>query len=890
MRVFKKILVIIFGFFLLLISVGVGLAFYFEDHVKQIVVDELNKRLNQDKAKLEVDDIDLSLIKKFPLATIDFVNATLKVSNNFNRTKPVLKDTLLSFGHIYLEFNVQDLFNKKYAIKTIEFNNGMVNWMVDENGNSHNDIFNTSTDSSSKDFRFALNKFILKECKLQYNNLAKKQDAQFVVQKIFLKGDFSNEDFDATTSLTAHIDSYIDQEVSYIKNRNVDVELRLVKNNNQYEIHEGKLSVEEQQLNIAGSINRKVARKTNDVVYGLNIKISANEFGIESLLDQLPERYKEKLNDYKSKGTLSVVAMLIGSYSNTESPEITAGFEIKDGEFTYVPNAITMNKINIKGSYTNGKLKTPQSNCVEITEFSSQLGNGDISGKCIFKNFTNPIASLTFNGNFSLADWQRFVPIDSIETLSGNASIAVQMTAQFRDSLKLSALDMNSFRASGNINVDGFNLHIKNKKLQFDDCKLALALSEKELLIDNLQGKVLSSDIKMSGLVQNLLPHMINHEKYSIAGIVQSDYINLNELLITNGGYVLRLPDSISVALQVKVNKVDFRKFTATQVSGQFALDNRKLTVNDLSLQAFDGTIQAYGSIETKEDNQLLVTCDAGTSQINIQSLFYQCEDFNQTHIQSKNINGVASATIHLAMMLHDNLKVEPDKIYSSIDLTIERGELINYETLKSLSKFISMDELLDVKFSTLHNTIEIKNKAIYIPEMELKSSAMDLSLSGVQTFDNEIEYHFRILLSEILSEKFKKKRKKKKENEEYFGEIEDDGSGKASLYLTMTKTVDDPKMSFDKKVVLKKAQKDLKAEGKNLKTIIKEETGWRGGDTINAVKKSNSSGLLFDWDGKDNENNTETEMQEDTLSHLSKTQLKRKQALENFKKNVFKK
>ena len=152
----------------------------------------------------------------------------------------------------------------------------------------------------------------------------------------------------------------------------------------------------------------------------------------------------------------------------------------------------------------------------------------------------------------------------------------------------------------------------------------------------------------------------------------------------------------------------------------------------------------------------------------------------------------------------------------------------------------------------------------------------------------NEIEYHFRILLSEILSEKFRKKHKKKK-NEEDFGEIEDDGSGKASLYLTMTKTVDDPKMSFDKKVVLRKAKTDINNEGKNLKTIIKDEYNWRKKDTTEIDKKHNSPGLLFDWDRKDKENDTETETPEDTVSHLSKTQQKRRQALENFKNNLLK-
>jgi hypothetical protein len=418
---------------------------------------------------------------------------------------------------------------------------------------------------------------------------------------------------------------------------------------------------------------------------------------------------------------------------------------------------------------------------------------------------------------------------------------------------------------------------------------LTLTLSENEFLIDQLEGKVLDSDIKMSGLIQNLLPHFIKGEIYHITGIVQSNYINLNQLLITNDEYKLRLPDSISVTLQLNVDKLEFRKFIATQLSGQFALTNGKLIANDLNLKAFDGNIEAYGSIETRENNQLLIKCDALIDKINIKNLFYQCENFHQSHIQSQHINGIATAKVQFASMWNENLTIQPEKIYSKIDLTIENGELINYETLKSLSKFISMDELQDVKFSTLHNEIEIMNKAVYIPEMELKSSALDLWLSGVQTFDNEIEYHFRILLSEILSQKFHKNRKKKK-NEEYFGEIEDDGSGRASLYLSMTKTVDDPKMSFDKKFVFKKTKSDLKAEGKNLKTIIKEEIDWRNNDSITSGKNNKNPGLLFEWDDeKTSKGTSENTVSTDSTSQLSRTQQKRKKAFEEFKKGFSK-
>ena len=63
---------------------------------------------------------------------------------------------------------------------------------------------------------------------------------------------------------------------------------------------------------------------------------------------------------------------------------------------------------------------------------------------------------------------------------------------------------------------------------------------------------------------------------------------------------------------------------------------------------------------------------------------------------------------------------------------------------------------------------------------MDVKSNAADLSVNGNHSFDNDYEYHVKVLLSEILS----KKRKKKLIPVTEFGAVEDDGLGRTSLLL----------------------------------------------------------------------------------------------------------
>ena len=71
-----------------------------------------------------------------------------------------------------------------------------------------------------------------------------------------------------------------------------------------------------------------------------------------------------------------------------------------------------------------------------------------------------------------------------------------------------------------------------------------------------------------------------------------------------------------------------------------------------------------------------------------------------------------------------------------------------------------------------------------------------------------------------------KKPGKQKKENEEFGGHEEDDGLGRTTLFLKMTGTVDNTKISYDRKGLRKKWSEDLKTEKESIKSILKEEFG----------------------------------------------------------------
>jgi len=180
----------------------------------------------------------------------------------------------------------------------------------------------------------------------------------------------------------------------------------------------------------------------------------------------------------------------------------------------------------------------------------------------------------------------------------------------------------------------------------------------------------------------------------------------------------------------------------------------------------------------------------------------------------------------------------------------VSDGALINFEPVKKLSSFIELSELENIRFTQLENDFYIRNNYLVIPQMEVKSSAADLSVKGTHGFDNNYEYHVKILLSEILS----KKRKKNKNSSSGFGVIEDDGLGRTSLLLKIENRGKVVKVSYDVKAAGNKVKDNIKAERESLKSILNQEYGWYKSDTVPVQKTGDEKKRVrITWDDSEN-------------------------------------
>ena len=269
------------------------------------------------------------------------------------------------------------------------------------------------------------------------------------------------------------------------------------------------------------------------------------------------------------------------------------------------------------------------------------------------------------------------------------------------------------------------------------------------------------------------------------------------------------------------VGNLSFSKFTAQNIKGDVVVTGQKLIVNDLLLNTMDGKAQ-LSAVADASGEAIAIKAVADLNKINISKLFYQCNGFGQTTLNEKHLNGFATSTVNFSGNWSKELVADLESVTANGNISIEQGRLVDFKPLLSLSKYVEVNELKDIKFQAMQSSFDIKNQVISIPKTTIKNSAMNIELWGKHTFRNEIDYHIKLLMSELIANK---KRANKQLDEEMMVE-ENDPENRRCVFVLMTGTVDNPIIKYDRKGLKQKIGEDIKAEKQTLKQLLKEEFG----------------------------------------------------------------
>ncbi len=809
-RTVKRVFYVLIATLLLTILTGFILAKVYENEIKKYAIDEVNSYLKA-KLKIKEENVSFSFFKKFPNASLNFADLLIEDENQ--------KDTILFAENFSLEFGLGSLFSGNYEVKEIDLEDAQANLKVTAEG-EENYIFwkkSEEPDSAKSTLTFSLQEVNFHQVEVNYENKKTLNLAKLVINEAQFEGDFGVDSSVVSIESDLWISALQNDSTVLFKDKRSSVSIeKALFDKEKVALTDGRLTVGEMSLNVDALF---------DVVNHKNtVNAVASNVEISEVFSLMPNEVSEKLKVYKTDGFVDG-NIEITSNKKEETPRIKADFTIQKGTVTETNSNVKLENLKLIGLYE----LSPYSQKIELTEGSGTLsgGNFSLTGKLLGTSIQTIMTKIT--GNLELEKLAKFLNIPAIESMGGNISIDNEFRGRYKE---------------GNLSVTEF---LGTASLQNASMKLSNNLSSYQNFTGNitfnrfksnaqLTGKYGNSDLSISTQFSNFIPYLFNNQSLEANIYVQSEFLELDELIgnqkqeveAGNDTSGVVFPKNIEATLRVSVEKLMYQKHQLTQVSGSVTLNQNEIKSDNLVFQSNKGNVNLSGSL-TSQDDGFLLQSNIVLGQIDMSDLLLRFNNFEQSVVRSEHLSGRANAVVFVQSELTKHLEMELNSLVVNAEYSISEGELKNLELFQEIGDYlrsnaiarsvVKVDELSQklkhVKFSEFSNTLEIKDRMIRIPSMNIRTSAMDIGLYGSQSFDFDIHYGINLRLKDILT--------KRKDTE--YGYIVDDGTG-ARLFLLMTGTIDEPIFKLDKEGRKNFKEEKRIEEKNNVKGILKEEFG----------------------------------------------------------------
>jgi hypothetical protein len=860
-----KILLWGLSIFLVFVVSLIGIAAFYEKGIGALVINELKKSL---KTELEVESAELSLIWSFPKASVTLKNVKLKGLEKKNPRE------LLSAEGISLRCSMLGLIFGSYKFDQIEIKNAKLFVYQDINGLVNYDVFkseNEQTESTKLDLSILNAK--MTDVSLEYIDEKLKHKIKIKISTSSFSGNFTDDRYDLDSKSTIITENISIGDDEFLKNKELSYNAVIDINNKtkRYNIKKLELTVEGNKFETEG--NFSLLKEG----FHLDISMESDKARLGSLIKLLPASFEANLGGFESNANLNFDAKFNGLYSANSLPKSDIKFGLKNGRVTHPLLAGYIKEVSFDVSFNHKGGSNKRDGIFKLDNFKAELGGNPIDLKMTMTGTQNPLIDFTFNG---------IIPMKSVYGFFGTSASKGQGNIKIDElALKGNLEDIINPRKISRVELSGA-MSFDNAGIVMNDVPLVfkegnIELRDNVLSIKNLQLKSKETDMLMEGSFRNLLPVLFSDSTNSrqaelgFEATIKSGKIDADELMEAFTTKAERpgnseltkeeFKDSIAVVknekrefvtqflngtIKAEAAEIKYGKIVARDFKGQLVFENNILKIMGVRADVFKGNVGLNAKVFFEKETQFLAFFDC--EKVNMYDLLEETDNFGQTTLTSKNLRGSLNSIVKINAFWDSTGTFLDKKLNVIADVTLTKGELIDFELMKSLGKYVKMKDLERIKFNELKNQFIIENRSFIIPAMFIQSNAINLTMGGKHSFDQDFDYKFKINAGQVVAQKMKK-------HNPNLAMIPAKQKGIFNIYCTVSGNVTKEQYNYKvgKKHGKKQLASDLKTDSNQLSNVLKAEFEksdlFRAANSVvdpaNITKKISKVSEPEDWD-----------------------------------------
>jgi len=745
----KKWLKIVGVVLLLIVIFLIAAPFVFEAQLKDLVKKGVNNNLN---AEVEFSDLDLTLFRSFPQATL-----VLKDVSVINKA-PFAGDTLALSEEILLKMSIKELFKGSSQPKKIDefkLNHAFVNIKVDSLGNTNYDIaikdVSTSEDTISNPFKLDLQHYEINNSSLNYFDEGNKISLKLEELNHWGTGDFSLQLSQLKTETNSLVSLDYDG-VNYL-NRNkvaLDAVIQMDLENSKYTFLENEATINQLPLTFDGFI--KVNENNNEI--DLSFKTPSSSF--KNFLGVIPETYAKNIENVETSGDFVVDGTIKGIVDDTYIPKMNIKISSGNASFKYPDLPKSVQDININAAIVN-ETGLVDDTFLNIDKMSFRIDQDVFSGSGNIKNLTgNQLVKLALKGTVNLANIKQAYPLELKQDLTGI------LTADIKTSFDMNSIEKEQYQnvnSSGNASIRDFRY--KSPEIP-NEVKISSAnfnFNQGNVRVPELNLTTGKTDIRASGNIQNFMGFLFTDQKLKGTFLVNSNTFSVNDfriaetseiiekttekkIVVPTGKEAVKIPSFLDTEMTFAVNWVHYDNLVLNNVKGKLLIADETATFQNVTSNIFDGTIALNGNVSTKNPVSTF-KMDLNLNALDIAKSFEGLKLLQALVPIAVALQGKLQTQMNLSGNLNEDLTPQLTSLMGNALAEILTAKV----QPEKLALFSKLDEQLnfldfkDINLDHLKGKITFKDGMAEITPFNFKIKGVNINVAGSHSFDNRMNY-----------------------------------------------------------------------------------------------------------------------------------------------------
>lgn len=739
----KKIFKIIGIILLIFVVILVAIPFVLESKIDAIVQAYADKNIT---AKVEFEDVSLSLIRSFPNANVTIHNLT--ITNN----EPFKEEIFTTSKSIDLRMPIKELFKNQnddaIVITKIDIDEALMTLKENQAGATNWDIFKkpeASTTIDSSGFKFNIEDYKITNSALTYINENSNTTVYITNLNHTGNGAFTDKISELNTKSEADVSMSIDN-ASYLENNHITLDALIDLNlkNNTYTFKKNKGFINQLPLEFNGFVQQKTDGQLIDITF------KNPESSFKDFLAVMPERYAKNLADIETSGDFTVNGKISGLLSDKTIPTIDIKMVSSNASFKYPDLPKRVEQININATVKNDTGNADDT-YIDLSALDFKIDSDIFKSSAILKNLgNNTQVDANIDGTLNLANISKAYPIKLDKQLSGI------IKGKLNTSFDMNAIETNAYnriKNNGALSITDFIFSSEDIVNPIHISKADLTFKSGTISLNTFNAKTGESDIAATGTIRNLIGFIMNKNKLQGDFNVKSNVFAVKDFMVaqneaakenktTSNKVSLKIPDFLDCNITADINTVIYDNLNLKDISGSLAIKDQQAILNGVTSKLFDGLLAITGNISTQAVTPTF-NINLGVDGFDIAKSFNGLELFQNIAPIANSLQGKLNSTINLKGNLNEsftpNLATISGDTFAQVFVNSMNSDKL--KVLSTLGEQLNFIDFNKLNLSDLKTKLVIENGFVNVKPFNIKYKDIDILIAGSHGFDKSLNY-----------------------------------------------------------------------------------------------------------------------------------------------------